>query len=114
MCGRLRVVKGLITAQRWSERSTERRASANQPGRSSREIGLNGLRLCGTRPNQNAPAALTHLRRELGAFGLVRHGSNLSRSGASGKPGAVHSGETDRTGRISKCGDGMLRSYLYE
>ena len=24
------------------------------------------------------------------------------------------SGETDRTGRISKCGDGMLRSYLYE
>jgi len=22
--------------------------------------------------------------------------------------------ETDRTGRISKCGDGMLRSYLYE
>jgi transposase len=24
------------------------------------------------------------------------------------------SGETDRIGRISKCGDGMLRSYLYE
>jgi transposase len=24
------------------------------------------------------------------------------------------SGETDRTGRISKCGDAMLRSYLYE
>ena len=24
------------------------------------------------------------------------------------------SGETDRTGRISKCGDGLLRSYLYE
>ena len=24
------------------------------------------------------------------------------------------SGETDRTGRISKCGDGMLRSYLFE
>ena len=24
------------------------------------------------------------------------------------------SGETDRTSRISKCGDGMLRSYLYE
>ena len=24
------------------------------------------------------------------------------------------SGETDRTGRISKCGDEMLRSYLYE
>jgi transposase len=24
------------------------------------------------------------------------------------------SGEIDRTGRISKCGDGMLRSYLYE
>ena len=24
------------------------------------------------------------------------------------------SGETDRTGRISKCGGGMLRSYLYE
>src|ERR1700740_800245 len=24
------------------------------------------------------------------------------------------SGETDRTGRISKCGDSMLRSYLYE
>ena len=24
------------------------------------------------------------------------------------------SGETDRTGRISKCGDDMLRSYLYE
>ena len=24
------------------------------------------------------------------------------------------SGETDRVGRISKCGDGMLRSYLYE
>src|SRR3979490_827605 len=24
------------------------------------------------------------------------------------------SGETDRTGGISKCGDGMLRSYLYE
>jgi transposase len=24
------------------------------------------------------------------------------------------SGETDRSGRISKCGDGLLRSYLYE
>jgi transposase len=24
------------------------------------------------------------------------------------------SGETDRTGRISKCGDSMLRSYLFE
>jgi transposase len=24
------------------------------------------------------------------------------------------SGEIDRTGRISKCGDAMLRSYLYE
>jgi transposase len=24
------------------------------------------------------------------------------------------SGETDRTGRISKCGDAMLRTYLYE
>src|ERR1700716_2477704 len=29
-------------------------------------------------------------------------------------PRRYASGETDRTGRISKCGDGMLRSYLYE
>jgi hypothetical protein len=33
--------------------------------------------------------ALTHLRRELRGFGMVRHGSSLSRVGASGKPGAV-------------------------
>ena len=29
-------------------------------------------------------------------------------------PRRYQSGEVDRSGRISKCGDGMLRSYLYE
>jgi transposase len=29
-------------------------------------------------------------------------------------PRRYQSGEVDRTGRISKCGDGLLRSYLYE
>ena len=29
-------------------------------------------------------------------------------------PGRYQSGEVDRTGRISKCGDQRMRSYLYE
>ena len=35
--------------------------------------------------------ALTHLGRELQGRLVILHGSNLSRSGASGKPGAVQS-----------------------
>jgi hypothetical protein len=34
--------------------------------------------------------ALAHLRRISCSLRLVYHGSNLSRKGASGKPGAVH------------------------
>src|SRR5690606_19079300 len=34
--------------------------------------------------------ALTHLRRKLTGRLVILHGSNLSRSGASDKPGAVH------------------------
>jgi len=37
----------------------------------------------------HSDSALTHLRRELLGFRIVRHGSSLSRVGASGKPGAV-------------------------
>ncbi|NJM34527.1 MAG: hypothetical protein HC850_07255 [Rhodomicrobium sp.] len=34
--------------------------------------------------------ALTHLGRKSRGLGSIRHGSSLSRVGASGKPGAVH------------------------